>query len=147
MRSALLGGLLLAFAPSCLSVNYVRFSVGEPVPDEALATLEPGRADLAACLARLGAPDLVWPSDRGALQLAWAWLDAAEWGASLSYSLERFVPARAKFDGGSAAYRAVVLRLGPDLVLQSIARGLLRDLVVDPQERDAVEAMLDDAPR
>lgn len=128
----LLATLLLLAQAACLNINYVRFSNGEPIPDDQIEGLVSDEAELQTCLDRLGAPDIVWSSEIGAVRLAYVWLDSADWGFSLGYSFERFVSARFEFDSTDENIEALVLMFGPDLILHTVERGYLRDLAPEP---------------
>jgi len=113
---------------ACISANYVRFSTGEPVPDQALEGLRPGEVGLGSCLAQLGAPHLVWEAGEGSVAIAYAWLDQGDWGVSIGYSIQQFVSVRLSFDSSALLTKAAVLIFDRDLVLVSIERGLLSEL-------------------
>ena len=82
--------IALSLLSSCVSANYIRFSRAEPVADRDLQTLVPGESDLGDCLARLGAPHLVWKAAEDSMAIAYAWLNQGDWSVGLSYSLEQF---------------------------------------------------------
>lgn len=133
--------------PACISFNYVRSQVGEPVPDAAVAPLKPQSATLAACLAQLGAPDLVWPTDDGMVNLAYAWTDTLNWGLAASWSVVRFAPVRVDFDSVDTEVKSVVLAFDADLRLHHISRGYLWDLAPSAQQSSAAGRLMRNTPR
>ena len=121
-----------AVLPSCASVNWISNSSNEPIADAEFAALEPGTADLGACLGRLGAPNLVWEYRGNGLAMAYGWLDGGGWGFSVSYSFDRFAPsARFSYDSDAVEGDGVVMWFDENLVLERVQRGRLRDLVPD----------------
>ena len=59
--------VLAALCSGCVRLTWMTSSVEEPILDASLQELEPGSADLAGCLERLGAPDALDPGAREAL--------------------------------------------------------------------------------
>ncbi|MHC4952819.1 MAG: hypothetical protein ACYTGZ_02940 [Planctomycetota bacterium] len=124
MRRAALLLLLLVLLPGCVRFIYRRERVDDPVPEEKMAELTPGR-ELGECLDLLGAPARVWTDPRG-VWLAYIWIDQK--GPSISVSVptgQIFVP------GPSISYSTVVRRgkgvtlcFDDDLVLRFAQRGL-----------------------
>ena len=113
---------------SCVTFGLRRTSVDAPIEDATLAALEPGAADLTACLDHLGAPHLVWELHGDGLALAYAWYDGFGWGFTVSGG--RWAPGtRFSFDTDSVDRNGVVLTFSGDLVLQDVRRGYLKDLV------------------
>lgn len=117
----------------CLTVRYNRERVNRP-PSAAtevwLDALEPGSSPLSDLLSRLGAPEIVWAAEGdGDVVLAWAWQDADNLGARVSYSFQRFAGASFDADSAKAERQAIVCVLTPELRLRAVRRGVLRDLV------------------
>lgn len=132
---------------SCVNVNYTRSRSNEPVPDAAFEAMRPGETTFAQVLEQLGAPAIVWPSLNGDVVLAYAWLDSSDWGISLSWNFERFVSARFEWDSSHEEIPAVVLQFDRDLELQSVKKGLLRELAPEVAAGDPGLQALQDAPR
>lgn len=145
-RRALAACLALCLG-SCLSVRYDRDRVHQPIDEVALDALRPGRADLTDVLDRLGAPTIVWPSLNGRVVMAYAWLDQCGFGLSVSASLQRSISARVRWDSEDLEIPAIVVELDPELRLEVVRRGLLRDLVPEPLEGNADPDDLGDSLR
>ena len=88
----------LALCTSCVSFRYNHSSVGSPIDEAALETIEPGTSDLTTCLEALGAPELVWPAEDGMIHVAYAWIDTQNWGLAASWSFNQFVAVNTSFD-------------------------------------------------
>jgi hypothetical protein len=133
-----LAGLLPLALAACLNVNYVHYSIDQPLDDAVLATLTPDRDDLAACLARLGAPRYVWEQPHDGFALAYGWLDEADWGLSASWAPREFSYGSASFEFDSTAsdFVGVVLLFDGTLRLR-IRRGYLREIANDLRQRPA----------
>ncbi len=130
MRVALMAPALCAVLCGCVSLNFSRGNLNEPIGDAALASLKPGEADLTRCLTTLGAPDLVWEYKIDGVALAYAWVDSGSWGVSLSYSFYRYAPATSfNFDSRDDHRNGVVLFFNEGLVLESVKRGRLGELL------------------
>lgn len=129
-----LAAALALLCTSCLSLRFDRDRVHQPIDEAAIGSLEPGRADLADVLDRLGAPTIVWPSLNGRVVMAYAWLDQCGLGLSVSATLHRSASARVRWDSEDLEIPAIVVELDPELRLQVVRRGLLRDLVPEPLE-------------
>ncbi|RMH04210.1 MAG: hypothetical protein D6702_03765 [Planctomycetota bacterium] len=88
MRRAPLAPAVLAAAllSGCVSLGFQQWRVLRPPAPAAVARLEPGRSDLAAALALLGAPAEVAEEGDGAV-LTWAWDEGDSYGLSLSVPL------------------------------------------------------------
>jgi hypothetical protein len=141
MRGALL--IPLVTLTSCVTFNYVRFRTNEPIPPTTLAELIPGLSSLGDCLSMLGAPEIVWPSEAGKINIAYATIDAVDWGLSVNYSFDRFVSTGIEIDATDQRIAAVALLFDENLLLFSIRRGFLRDLKGEPAERDPALGTLD----
>jgi hypothetical protein len=135
--SRVLSAGLALLLGSCLSVRYDRDRVHQPIDEAEVDALRPGRADLTDVLDRLGAPTIVWPSLNGRVVMAYAWLDQCGFGLSLSASVQRSASARVRWDSEDLEIPAIVVELDPDLRLEVVRRGLLRDLVPEPLEGNA----------
>lgn len=140
--------LLVALAcPGCLRVAWERQSRHTPVTSAALERLRPAEADLAACLAELGAPLWVWEhveDGRASAVLAYGWYDQRDLGLRLSIPVYRALSASFEYDKIDERMRGAVLFFGPDWRLTARREGLLRDLTVElrpkrpqPVEEDA----------
>lgn len=133
----LLGPLLLA---GCVSGNYTRLSVNEPVDEEVVSAL-PAGADLQACLGRLGAPIRVWEAEAGRYAMAYGWLRERGWGVRASYSFDKLLPsASVSFDSQLKKMRGAVLWFDDELKLVEARTGLLSDLL--PARRRPVDVDL-----
>lgn len=117
-----------AVAPACVSAEYRRTIVHEPVPEERVAALARGTSDLAACLASLGAPSYVWEYRGEGLALGYGWYRASHWGLGVSYQVAHDVSASMEFDELGSKTRGYVLFFDERWVLQDVRSGLLRDL-------------------
>ena len=133
IRRTLAAGVVL-LCTSCLSLRFDRDRVHQPIDEAAIGSLQPGHADLADVLDTLGAPTIVWPSLNGRVVMAYAWLDQCGLGLSVSGTLHRSAPARVRWDSEDLEIPAIVVELDPELRLQVVRRGLLRDLVPEPLE-------------
>ena len=131
MRGALaIPVLLCAVLCGCVSLNWSRGNLGEPIADAALASLRPGEANLTRCLATLGAPNLVWEYKIDGVALAYAWVDSGSWGFSASFSFSRFAPAASfNYDSRDDDRNGVVLLFDHGLTLESVKRGRLGELL------------------
>ena len=132
-----LGLFLLA---GCVSGNYTRVSVNEPV-DEAVVAALPAGADLQVCLGRLGAPIRVWETEAGRYAMAYGWLRDRGWGVKASYSITQFAPsASVSFDSEVKKMRGAVLWFDGGMKLVEAKTGLLSDLL--PPRRRPVDVDL-----
>lgn len=127
------GLLLLAALGGCVTGSYNHVVIDEPIDALTLATLQPGRDTLAACLARLGAPNhafeygIVADGSAG-MALLWHWRDAAGWGLNVS-SGDDNVPGRLSYDALTTELTGCMLWFGPDLVLERWRAGPVGELV------------------
>jgi hypothetical protein len=115
----------------CVSGSYSRASVDEPAGTDGFAALQPGTTTLAACLARLGAPNRVYEYQVAAdgtsgMALLWFWRDEAGWGLEVSGGED--VPGRVSFDRGAADLPGCMLWFGRDLVLERWRQGPVGEL-------------------
>ncbi|MEY2979860.1 MAG: hypothetical protein RL562_87 [Planctomycetota bacterium] len=133
LQRGIAAGLALLMG-SCVSLRFDRDRVNEPVDDGSLQALVPGQAHLADVLDQLGAPTIVWPSLNGRVVMAYAWLDQCGLGISVSTALQRSLSARVRWDSEDLEIPAIVVELDPELRLEVVRRGLLRDLVPEPLE-------------
>ena len=118
---------------SCVSLNWSRGNLNEPIPEVAIASLRPGETDLGGCLDVLGAPNLVWEYDVFGMAMAWLWSDAGGWGFSLSYSFYRYAPAASfNYDSADDERNGVVLLFDEQLILKEVSRGNLGELLPRP---------------
>ena len=121
---------MLSTLPGCFSLAYNRMTLGEPVPDETLQALCPGRDSLADCLLALGAPEFVYEHRTSGVALLWFWKETAGWGFELS-SPSDDVPARLTFELEGSELPGCMLWFGPDLVLERWRAGAIGDLLRD----------------
>lgn len=136
-----LGFLLLA---GCVSGNYTRLSVNEPV-DEAVVAALPAGADLQVCLGRLGAPIRVWETEAGRCAMAYGWLRDRGWGVKVSYSFSDLTPSASfSFDSTVKKMRGAVLWFDDQLKLVEAKTGLLSDLL-PPRRRPVDVDLLEEA--
>ncbi len=112
----------------CVSVSFDRSRGFEPVADAVLLELREGKADLAQCLRRLGAPVHVHELPDGGMALAWAWLDSLGWGIQVSVAL-RGVNLSADYDAERRDFEGAVLFFDGEQRLVKVERGLLRDFL------------------
>ena len=132
-----LGLFLLA---GCVSGNYTRVSVNEPV-DEAVVAALPAGADLQICLGRLGAPIRVWETEAGRYAMAYGWLRDRGWGVKASYSFTQLAPSASfSFDSDVKKMRGAVLWFDGEMKLVEAKTGLLSDLL--PPRRRPVDVDL-----
>ena len=116
----------------CVSVSFDRVRGLEPVADEVLLDLREGKADLALCLRRLGAPSHVHELPDGGMALAWAWIDSLSWGIQISVAL-RGVNLSADYDAERRDFEGAVLFFDREQRLVKVERGLLRDFLRPPR--------------
>jgi len=132
MRRVALLLLLAALLPGCVRYIYRRDRINEPVPEETMASLTPGR-ELAECLDVLGAPAKVWQDPRG-VWLAYIWLDQK--AASISVSIptgQIFIPGPSLSYGDTKRRgTGITLCFDDDLRLRFARRGLTALPEVDP---------------
>lgn len=126
--------LVLLATASCITVSFDRRRGFEPLDGKALGELRAGRADLAQCLAKLGAPNLVYQQPDGRIAMAWASLDQFGWGMDVSVSL-RGVSASGELEIDKRDIEGAVLFFDRELRLVSLERGLLRDFLVQPRRQ------------
>lgn len=131
----------------CINFQYARDRTGAPVDPAAVETIAPGSASLGECLRALGAPDWVWPSDEGQINLAYAWTDSHDWGVSVSWSLERFVSIKTSFDSVDFESKSVVLAFDPNLQLTHVSQGFLYDIAPSAQASTAAGRLIRNTPR
>jgi hypothetical protein len=121
---------VVAAASACVTVEYRRTIVDEPVRKERVAALVPGRSGLAECLAALGAPQYVWEYRGDALALGYGSYNRSHWGLGVSYAVTNEVSASMNYDELGSKTRGYVLLFDEGWVLQGIRSGYLRDLTL-----------------
>jgi hypothetical protein len=132
--------LALFLLAGCVSGNYTRLSVNEPV-DEAVVAALPAGVDLQVCLGRLGAPIRVWETEAGRYAMAYGWLRDRGWGVKVSYSFAQFVPSASfAFDSALKKMSGAVLWFDGEMKLVEAKTGLLSDLL--PPRRRPVDVDL-----
>jgi hypothetical protein len=136
----LLPALLLA---GCVSGQYSRVIVNEPVDEETVAALEPG-TDLQVCLDRLGAPIRVWESEAGQFAMAYGWIRERGWGVRASYSFYSYAPgASITYSDDLKRMQGAVLWFDDGMSLLTSRVGLLADLI-PPRRRPVDVDLLDE---
>ncbi|MCK5944303.1 MAG: hypothetical protein KAI24_20115 [Planctomycetes bacterium] len=135
------------FAGACVTGSYDQVSINEPVDLEALRALEPGRDDLASCLAKLGAPVAVQEyrvaADRSSgMALIWWWSRRYGWGLDISVPVYDEQSVSFEMDFGGTDMPGCVLWFGEDLVLERWREGLVGELLAGRRRPSPV---LDDA--
>lgn len=129
--------ILLAGLTGCLQVRYVGRQVEEPQTAAGLAGLQPGRDDLGAVLAQLGAPHFVWEYRGDGIALGWVWQESAGWELRASYNVIRFGSASLNLEWEDSNLPGVVLWFDADLVLERWRRGVMRELASGLRRRPA----------
>lgn len=134
-RAAAVALGLLTALPGCVKLRFHHDNRFEPALDAAIATLDPGRVDLAAALRRLGAPLFVWEHDGDGVALAWGWQEQSGWGITVSYEVVQHAEVSFSYDSVTDDLQGLVLLFDQDLVLRVIRRGYLRDLAGELREQ------------
>lgn len=129
--------MLLAVPSSCVKLSYDASRTEEPLPPAAISALQPGRDDLASCLRDLGAPHFVWEYRGNGMALGWVSEDTRNWNVDASYNFDRFTNARLKAAWANSDLPGVVLWFDPDLRLERVRQGRMRDLVQGLKQRPA----------
>jgi len=128
-------------------LQWSRVTRYEPLPPALDASLVPGRTELDACLATLGAPLWVFElpvEGSGGAMLAWGWYEQSDFGFRASYSFDRGVTASFDWQQVEAGMEGLVAVFDEDWTLVSLDRGLLRDLVTeDRRPRPTVQGLED----
>jgi hypothetical protein len=138
----LLPALLLA---GCVSGQYSRVIVNEPMDGEVITGLEPG-TDLQVCLDRLGAPLRVWESEAGQFAMAYGWIRERGWGVRASYSFYPYAPgASINYSDDLKRMQGAVLWFDHEMSLIKARVGLLSDLI-PPRRRPVDVDLFDDSP-
>lgn len=135
-----LAAVLLALAcAGCLRLSFRRETAYSAPGTGTLERLEPGRANLAECLAALGSPLFAWEYDGDGMALAWGWKNEHLDGVRISIPVARQIATDFEYQLQHLNLYGVVLFFGEDLVLQDLHRGHLRDLVPTRQRPAFVE--------
>ncbi len=119
------GILALAVVPglgSCLSVDYARFNLYESLDGVEVEQLATRNADLAACLDRLGAPNLVFDADPGPV-LAWLHGEFVGWVVEGSASVAGDVPLSLTYGRRDDQLEALVVFLDADWRVERVRGG------------------------
>jgi hypothetical protein len=122
---------LLPLCSGCVSLTWERESRNRPISVAAIARLQPGSTDLAACLADLGAPLWVWEHvehGRPAAALAYGWFDARDLGFRVSVPVSERASASFDYDQVDERMKGLVLFFDEDWKLTEWRTGLLHDL-------------------
>jgi hypothetical protein len=134
-----LAAALAAALGGCVTYQYSRVSLHEPIADGDLAALAEEAAELGACLRRLGAPLRVYELGSG-VAIAYGWMDASAWGLDVSVSLREFVALQVSYDSAARLMEGAVLFFDGSLRLTRVERGLLADLTAPlGRKRPSVE--------
>ena len=88
-----------------------------------------GKDDLGACLAALGAPELVFEYRGNGAALLWTWRDVAGWSFHVSIPVIDRASARFQLDLTDTDQPGCMLWFGPDLVLESWRTGTLGEIL------------------
>lgn len=135
-----LAGLALALlCASCVTYDYDRFRRYEESPPEAYAALVPGESDLTDVLDALGAPVSVWEPRPGSLALVWTWVDRTIWGFSASAPMSDVVDASFSWRDTNEDDEGLLLVFDEEWRLESIARGLVGEVLRDMRRPRLVE--------
>jgi hypothetical protein len=126
--------LLAPLLTGCLSGEYLsQRTYQEPPP---YFQLQPGVADLTACLAALGAPLYVRENGDGAM-LAWGWADERRWGLTLSVPIDS-QRGSLTYQRADEGFQGLVLLFDGAWTLTSIREGRLADVLPSSQSRAQV---------
>jgi hypothetical protein len=125
--------MLAVMATSCVTGEYARYSIDEPIAAERIDALQPGTDDLTTCLRALGAPHRAFEYRAAAdgtagVMLLWMWRDESGWGLQVSSPLDE-APVSFEFDRSYDDLPACALWFGADLRLERARLGSVRDLL------------------
>jgi len=128
-RRLTFAALIAALASSaCITGGYYRTQANEPVAQERIRALEPGKTTLSEALARLGAPLYLWEWKGDGAALAWGWFDSGRWGFAISVPVSDAGSASFSMDDIANDMPGAVLFFGPDLVLVEAREGKLTEI-------------------
>lgn len=137
----LLAVLLVPALGGCLSVSWGRTNRDEPLPQERMAELAPGRTTLGECLATFGAPERVEEhpvaGGEGAV-LLWGWLDERDLGLSVSVPVSDQNSVNFDYRTIDARTRGLVLFFDERWILAEWRSGLLSEVAADVRPRPAL---------
>ena len=122
---------------SCIGVSWRRRTFDVPIADASLAALAPGVSTLGECLDALGAPLYVWEYKGDGVALGYGWLKRSEVGVSASVPVAERFNASFSFDEIRSQLDGVVLFFGPELKLELVRRGYLREIAPAERRRPA----------
>lgn len=122
---------------SCVTGDYNQTRVFQPVPADAVASLEVGRAGLEDALSGLGAPLQVIELGAGAA-LAWGWKESADWNITGAANIGS-VRGRIQYADAALEFPGVVLFFDRSWTLVAKEEGFLSDLLLKPQLPRLVE--------
>ena len=131
MRAALALLAAVLVGPGCVTATWTKLSRHREVQGD--DELQPGRDDLAACLARLGAPLIVRENGDGAV-MAWGWAKEQAWGVTVYVPLKSAEVSFA-YDRGLFGLTGVVLFFDHLWQLTAIERGSLAEILPPSQVR------------
>ena len=120
---------------SCVSFQWTRLEVHEPIPEELSEGLEPGTDTLESCLGRLGAPLYVWEVNSTSFALAYGWNDGRDWGFKVSVPIYRAASGSFQYGDANLDLHGLVLVFDSAERLLRTERGYLRDIAPELAER------------
>ena len=118
----------LPLLSGCVQLVWRRDTRFEAPPPAALAELEPGRATLAECLDRLGAPLFVWEYKGDGAALAWGWSVLDDRYISIGLPIQDNYTASFSYDESDVDLPGVVLFFDREWKLEMVKEGRLRNL-------------------
>ncbi|MEQ8765082.1 MAG: hypothetical protein RL885_14210 [Planctomycetota bacterium] len=123
----------LLLLPSCVSFEYSRQSLNEPIKPVAVSQLTEKEAGLQDCLNRLGAPNELWETPEG-FAAVYGWYDQGAWNLTASANI-RSVPLRFDYTSTNLDLRGVVLLFDRDAKLLRARVGRLAVITQDLRKR------------
>jgi hypothetical protein len=134
MRVLALCALVLC-ASSCIGFRWQRDRRYMPLDGQALELLVPGETAFASVLAAYGAPLVVREFKTFGVELASGWSDTDDWTVDVSIPVDQNASASVNFNQIGAELFGVVLLFDEDLLLVTVRRGYLRELLAGDQGR------------
>lgn len=122
----LLGLLVLASTPGCLSAEFSTIRFDQAPPEAAVARVQEGMS-LQECLNLLGAPTAVRRDDEGIRTvMSWEWFEAGGFGVSLSVPLTDNGSASVDYGSDREQVRQVQLFFNSELEVVEISEDRAR---------------------